>query len=234
MNDLIKINDDGLVSARDLYDFLEITERFNSWFERYCKYGFEEDLDYTSVKTFTVVNNGAKREIDDYAMTVEMAKEFSMLQKTKKGSQARKYFIQVEKYWNSPEMIMKRALEIANKKVAELQAKNDHQSEVIKGFTDNITTADKRAILNRVVKKGGKYQERYNLLYKEFKDKYHIDLKKRYKNYNLKHTPKYKSVLAYADEELKCIDKLYEVACKLFESDVNELIEEMFGVINDK
>ena len=170
----------------------------------------------------------------DYAITIDMAKELSMVENNPKGRKARKYFIQVEKYWNSPEMIMKRALEIANKKVAELQAENDHQSEVIKGFTDNISTADKRAILNRVVKKGGKYQERYNLLYKEFKDKYHIDLKKRHDNYNSKHTPKYKSVLAYADKELNCIDKLYEVACKLFESDVKELIEEMFGVINGK
>ena len=97
MKELIKVTttEEGkeLVSARDLYEFLEATERFNSWFERYCKYGFEKNVDFTSVKSFTVVNNGARKEIDDYAMTIDMAKEFSMLQKTEKGKEARRYFI---------------------------------------------------------------------------------------------------------------------------------------------
>ena len=60
--ELIKINNDGLVSARELYEFLGATEIFSAWFDRYCKYGFEENIDYTSVKSFTVVNNGAKKE----------------------------------------------------------------------------------------------------------------------------------------------------------------------------
>ena len=98
MKDLIKIstNDKGqqLVSARELYEFLEVTERFSSWFERYCKYGFEENIDYTGCKVF---NTLARQELQDYAMTIEMAKEFSMLQRTEKGKQARKYFIECEK-----------------------------------------------------------------------------------------------------------------------------------------
>ena len=100
LKELIKIREkDGkqLVSARELYEFLGATERFNSWFERYCKYGFERNVDYTSVKTFAVVNNGAKKEIDDYAVTIDMAKELSMLQRTEKGKEARKYFIECEK-----------------------------------------------------------------------------------------------------------------------------------------
>ena len=98
MKDLIKIttNDKGqqLVSARELHEFLEVTERFSSWFERYCKYGFEENIDYTGCKVF---NTLARQELQDYAMTIEMAKEFSMLQRTEKGKQARKYFIECEK-----------------------------------------------------------------------------------------------------------------------------------------
>ena len=106
--ELIKIreeNGEQLVSARELYEFLGITERFSSWFERYCKYGFEENIDFTSVKNFTVVNNGAKKELQDYAMTIEMAKEFSMLQRTERGKEARKYFIACErklKEFNDP------------------------------------------------------------------------------------------------------------------------------------
>lgn len=98
--ELIKIrveNGQQLVSARELYEFLGTTERFSNWFERYCKYGFEENLDFTSVKNFTVVNNGAKKELQDYAMTIEMAKEFSMLQRTERGKEARKYFIACER-----------------------------------------------------------------------------------------------------------------------------------------
>ena len=98
--ELIKIREENgqqLVSARELYEFLGTTERFSNWFERYCKYGLEENLDFTSVKNFTVVNNGAKKELQDYAMTIEMAKEFSMLQRTERGKEARKYFISCER-----------------------------------------------------------------------------------------------------------------------------------------
>lgn len=98
MKELIKVttNDKGqqLVSARELYEFLEATERFSSWFERYCKYGFEENIDYIGCKVF---NTLARQELQDYAMTIEMAKEFSMLQRTEKGKEARKYFIECEK-----------------------------------------------------------------------------------------------------------------------------------------
>ncbi len=59
-----------LVSARELHNFLEVTERFQQWFDkRVKKYEFIDGTDFTSVKTFTVVNNGAKKELQDYAIT---------------------------------------------------------------------------------------------------------------------------------------------------------------------
>lgn len=100
MKDLITVmNQDGelLVSARDLYKGLEITERFSSWFNRQLQYGFEENVDFTSVKSFTVVNNGAERELDDYALKLDTAKEICMLQRSDKGRAFRKYFIECEK-----------------------------------------------------------------------------------------------------------------------------------------
>ena len=104
MNELIKVNYEGdkaLVSARELHGFLGLSKRFSVWMEQYIKednkYGFEENLDFTSVLTSTVVNNGAKRELQDYALTTDMAKEISMITGTEKGKQARKYFIQCEK-----------------------------------------------------------------------------------------------------------------------------------------
>ena len=105
MKDLIKItiNDKGqqLVSARELHEKLILEEgkeeRFSQWFKRHLQYGFEENIDFTSVKIFTVVNNGAKRELQDYAITIDMAKEICMLQKSDKGREFRKYFIECEK-----------------------------------------------------------------------------------------------------------------------------------------
>jgi len=109
MSELIKVttNEQGqkLVSARELHELLIINEgkkeRFSQWFNRHLQYGFEENVDFTSVKIFTVVNNGAKRELEDYAMTLDMAKEMAMLQKSDKGREVRKYFIECEKRANS-------------------------------------------------------------------------------------------------------------------------------------
>lgn len=101
MKDLIKVtqNENGelLVSARNLYKGLEITDRFSRWFERMCEYGFVENEDYTGVKSSTVVNNGAIKELQDYILKIDMAKEISMIQRNEKGKQVRKYFIETEK-----------------------------------------------------------------------------------------------------------------------------------------
>lgn len=119
----LKINDkDGIqtVSARELYKGLEITDRFNRWFESLLKYGFIENEDFTSVKVFTLVNNGAERELNDYAISLDMAKQICMLQRSEQGKRYRQYLINLEKAWNDPVMVMKRALEYANKRAEQL------------------------------------------------------------------------------------------------------------------
>ena len=118
MDELIEVTEkDGIqsVSARELYEKLEITHRFNDWFQNICSYGFAIDIDFTSVQTSTVVNNGANKPIQDFAISVEMAKQICMLQRTEKGKQYRDYFIRLEKAWNTPEAVMARALQFANK-----------------------------------------------------------------------------------------------------------------------
>lgn len=95
--ELIKIKEDNgkrLVSARELHEFLEVTERFQQWFDkRINKYNFTENEDYIGCKIFHTL---AKQELQDYAITLDMAKELSMLQNTEKGREARKYFIACE------------------------------------------------------------------------------------------------------------------------------------------
>lgn len=115
------VEKDGIqaVSARELHKGLGITDRFSRWFESLLKYGFSENEDFTSVKTSTLVNNGAERELDDYAVSLDMAKQICMLQRSEKGKQYRQYLINLEKAWNSPEKVMERALEIAHRKAEE-------------------------------------------------------------------------------------------------------------------
>ena len=87
---LIPINyssEQPTVSARELYAGLEITDRFSRWFERMSAYGFTEGSDFTSVKSSTLVNNGAEREISDYQVSIDMAKQICMIQRSEKGRQ---------------------------------------------------------------------------------------------------------------------------------------------------
>ena len=92
----IKQNEAGeqLVSARELHKKLEISERFNNWFERMLKYGFIENIDYTGCKIF---NTQANQELDEYILKIDMAKQICMLQRSEKGTEFRLYFIECEK-----------------------------------------------------------------------------------------------------------------------------------------
>ena len=97
MNELIKINSNNTVSARELHAFLESKERFSKWFNRMLGYGFELGKDFASVPKSTPVNNGGIQMLEDHEITLDMAKEISMLQRSEKGKQARTYFINCEK-----------------------------------------------------------------------------------------------------------------------------------------
>lgn len=85
-----------LVSARDLYGFLEVQTKFTDWCRRMFDYGFEEEVDYSLLKIGKQDFHGGINKID-YALTLDCAKEISMIQRTDKGKKARKYFIECEK-----------------------------------------------------------------------------------------------------------------------------------------
>lgn len=126
-NPLINLHEqeDGSVAVmgRDLHEFLEIGTRYDIWFGRMTEYGFEVNSDYIMVVQKRTTNNPKNpfTEYIDHILTIDMAKEISMIQRNEKGKQARQYFIQIEKAWNSPEMIMKRALQFADRKIIDLQ-----------------------------------------------------------------------------------------------------------------
>ena len=152
MNELLKINTTDseriTVSARDLYKFLEATERFNSWFDRMKQYGLTEGEDFSGCKVF---NTLARQELDDYQLTIDTAKQIAMLQRNEKGTQARKYFIQVEKEWNSPERVMARALEIAHKTIETLKVENSEMKPKAL-FADAVASSKTSILIGQLAK----------------------------------------------------------------------------------
>lgn len=153
MNELIKVTTKGdtqVVSARDLHRELKVKTRFSLWVKQNFKH-FRENTDFTSVVTTTLVNNGAERELQDYALSVEMAKHIAMMAGTEKGYEIRDYFIKVERAWNSPEMVMKRALEIANVKVEQLEAKLDEVKPQVL-FANAVSVSDTPILVGELAK----------------------------------------------------------------------------------
>lgn len=147
MNELIKItynNDRPAVSARDLHDFLEVGARFNDWFPRMCEYGFTEGEDYYSFLSNRADGLSGKPR-QDAVLTIDMAKELCMIQRNEKGKQARQYFLQIEKDWNSPEKVMARALQIAGDKLKRLESKVEADAPKVL-FADAVS-ASKTSIL---------------------------------------------------------------------------------------
>ncbi len=148
---LIPVNVDSpdriTVSARDLHAALEVKDHFKDWFPRMCDYGFEEGKDFCG---FLRESSGG-RPARDAEITIEMAKEICMLQRSEKGKQARQYFIQLEKAWNSPEKVMARALQIANVQIKDLQAKIEADAPAVR-FANAITSCDTNILVRDMAK----------------------------------------------------------------------------------
>ena len=130
MNELIKVDFSGdrpAVSARELHEFLEVGTKYADWFPRMCEYGFSEGEDFNLLKNEQVRQEGNRmvsRMVDDAVLSIDMAKEICMIQRNENGKLARQYFLQMEKAWNSPEKVMARALQIADRKIKALEEEN--------------------------------------------------------------------------------------------------------------
>lgn len=123
MNEIIKINyetEQPTVSARDLHDGLEIKSNFTTWFDRMSEYGFEVGKDFFP----KMEESSGGRPATDFDISVDMAKQICMIQRTNKGRQYRQYFLDLEKAWNTPEQVMARALKMADKTIDKLKTDN--------------------------------------------------------------------------------------------------------------
>lgn len=134
----IKVDSERItVSARGLYDFLEVKTEFRKWFPRMTEYGFNKDVDYRRVSR-KCPTLGGLQEMVDYEITLDMAKELAMIQRTERGKEARQYFIKIEKIWNSPEQIMARAVLESKKMIDNLNNQLIEQKPLV-DFANHVS-----------------------------------------------------------------------------------------------
>ncbi len=124
--DIIKINynsENPTVLGRELHEALQIETPYHKWFQRMCEYGFIENIDFKTVDKNVRRADGTlmPQTQYDHQTTIEMAKELCMLQRSEIGKKCRQYFLEIEKAWNTPEAIMARALQVANRQLVDIR-----------------------------------------------------------------------------------------------------------------
>lgn len=154
-------------------------------------------------------------------------------------------FNEMEAKLNDPEFLVKRSMEYLeqrcqalllensklDKKVEELSDEVSYKEDIIINLVDGVSLSNKRDIINRVVRRNGaNYRERWSAIYREFENKYHIDLDRRLDTYNKSNKPKMRNKLDYVEKVMGKLPELYEIACKLYEIDVKELVQEMYDL----
>lgn len=135
MNELIKVNYENerpTVMGRELHKALEVNSNYTTWFNRMSEYGFTEGVDFESCFPNLKSENqhGGQNKID-HQLTIDMAKEICMIQRSEKGKQFRQYFIEVENKWNTPEAVMARALQFANRQLDKIKQQNAQLTDTV-------------------------------------------------------------------------------------------------------
>lgn len=160
MNEL-KINyetDQPTVSARDLHEKLNIGTQYTKWFERMAEYGFSENVDFQAISQKRLTAQGNETTYIDHNISIDMAKQICMIQRSPEGKQIRQYFIDLEKAWNTPEQIMARALKMANSSIESLKQSNavlleDNQRMKPKEiFADAVATSHTSILIGDLAK----------------------------------------------------------------------------------
>ena len=144
MNELIKVNyesDRPTILGRDLHAALEVVTPYDKWFPRMSEYGFTEGEDYSTFLSDRVDGKAGKPRTD-HQLTIPMAKEICMIQRSEKGKQFRQYFIEIENRWNTPEAVMARALQMANRKIDEIKNANVLLEQKIEADKPKVIFAD--------------------------------------------------------------------------------------------
>ena len=134
-------NGEVRISGRQLHMFLEVQTPYAKWFDRMTEYGFTEGADFWTNLSKTSSELGG-RPATDHLMTLSMAKELAMLQRTEKGKEARRYFIRIEEEWNTPERVMARALRFSERILSDTKALLADAQEQIERDRPKVLFAD--------------------------------------------------------------------------------------------
>lgn len=165
MKELIPIQENNgkkAVSARDLHAFVDMNTRFDIWIKRMLEYSFVENIDYQCLnKNVQMPNGGYKSAIDDYALTIDCAKEISMLQRNEKGKQARRYFIECEKIARNAQdgqLALPQTYAEALRKLAQQVEESERQKQIIQEqapkvlFADAVSTSSRSCLIGELAK----------------------------------------------------------------------------------
>ena len=146
------------VSARSIHDSLEISKRFSEWFSQF-KDDFTDGTDYSGAYLKVQSNQyGGEKEIEDYQISIEMAKHICMMSHSDKGKQMRQYFIDLEKAWNTPDLVIARGLLAANTLIAEKDKKielltaDNERMKPKEIFTNAVTASDSSILVRDLAK----------------------------------------------------------------------------------
>lgn len=152
MNELLNVDTNRQrVSARELHEVLDIEKRFSAWFQSNSQ-GFEEGEDFHAVYLKVQSNQyGGEKELQDYEMSMDMAKHICLMSRTEKGKEARQYLIDLEKAWNTPEQIMARALQVAQNTIDNLHLTIEAQKPKV-AFFDDVADSKDAVPMNEVAK----------------------------------------------------------------------------------
>lgn len=190
MNDLLKVNydtDQPTVSARDLHEKLNIGTQYTKWFERMKEYGFSENEDFKAISQKRLTAQGNETTYMDHEISIDMAKQICMIQRSPEGKMIRQYFIDLEKAWNTPEQIMARALKMANKSIDSLKERCAflggqivEQQKVISelqpkaNYVDTILQSKSLVLTTQIAKDYGMSARKFNRILSELKIQYKV------------------------------------------------------------
>lgn len=171
--DLIDFTKSGdvMVSGRVLYEQLKINSNYTTWFDRMCEYGFLENIDYkTCFPNLESEIHGGQNRVD-HQITIDMAKQICMIQRTEKGKELRQCLINLEKDWNTPEKVMSRALQMANSSIQSLKDKVNSMQPLV-DFAEHVTYSSNAISMDEFAKiiSNDKIQIGRNELFKWLKD----------------------------------------------------------------
>lgn len=145
MNDLITVtynNDRPTVLGRDLHEKLEIGTQYTKWFERMTEYGFAENEDYIAISQKRLTAQGNETTYTDHQLTLDMAKQICMIQRSEPGKRYREYFLEVERKWNDPQAVMARSQIYANRQLDAAKVQLAEANALLEAAKPKVIFAD--------------------------------------------------------------------------------------------